>query len=203
MTRLVIVAPKVFHRNSASGARSGGLPRRKFTLALLLYHSGQLAARMSHRQTRSGGASIAISLRACTEELPGSNRAGHLIAMLAIRGESEASVRGVLQTGNGPGCGAVAAGVHSVDVRMLRRAGQHRHQIVLALVIISTIRDVDRRLLAGRKRLPGEQIRVWVPPRRVGARRIELGHRVARIIRHYHAFRVAADRGANTGDAEE
>src|SRR5271167_4621628 len=74
-----MLAPNVFHLNSSSGARSGGLPRRKLTLALLLYHSGQPAARISHRQMRSGGAAIAISLCAYTDELSGSNPAGHFI----------------------------------------------------------------------------------------------------------------------------
>src|SRR5713226_5825855 len=81
ITRLLMVAPKVFQRNSVLGARSGGLPRRKFTLALLLYHSGHFAARMSHRHTRSGCAAIAISLRAYTDELSGSNPAGHFIGL--------------------------------------------------------------------------------------------------------------------------
>src|SRR5580693_2154922 len=78
-----MLAPNVFHLNSSSSARSGGLPRRNSTLALLLYHSGHLAARISHRQTRSGGAAIAISLCAYTDELSGSNPAGHFIAITA------------------------------------------------------------------------------------------------------------------------
>jgi hypothetical protein len=49
------------------------------TRPLLLYQSGQRAARMSHRQTRSAGAAIAISLRAYTEEFSGSNPDGHFI----------------------------------------------------------------------------------------------------------------------------